>query len=100
MWPQSSGVVQSLAMSMVRGSKYGKNVMKGKPYDPKHGPANFYKGYGCTPMGHHTRKGRFIVDRAKIPQYIVPDLTGFELKAYVAHEARIDRRKGTAGDKQ
>jgi hypothetical protein len=72
---------------------------KGQPYNPKEGNKNFYKGYGCAPMGRHTRKGPpsyiltvcvsadryckwtaagFIVERAKIPQYIVPDLTGFE----------------------
>jgi hypothetical protein len=77
-----SGVMQSLAMNLVRGSKFGKSAVrasdslfgkihrklpprlwfsavqsKGQPYSPKEGNKNFYKGYGCAPMGRHTRKG-------------------------------------------
>lgn len=43
------------------------------------------------PFGHHTRKGRFILDIDKVPFFNIPDLTGFNLKPYVAHgTAKID----------
>ncbi len=37
------------------------------------------------PFGHHTRKGRFILDIDKVPFFNIPDLTGFNLKPYVSH---------------
>lgn len=52
---------------------------------PKHGPKNFYKGYGAKSMGHRTRRGGYVVDyKEKVPQYMVPDLEGCELKPYVS----------------
>ncbi|BBN11583.1 large subunit ribosomal protein L41 [Marchantia polymorpha subsp. ruderalis] len=51
----------------------------------KRGPKGFYKGKGCKSTGRHTSKGGYILMAEKLPQYVVPDLTDFKLKAYVAH---------------
>ncbi|KAL2642922.1 hypothetical protein R1flu_010509 [Riccia fluitans] len=51
----------------------------------KRGPKGFYKGKGCKSTGRHTSKGRYILMAEKLPQFVVPDLTGFKLKPYVAH---------------
>eukprot|EP00123_Amoebidium_parasiticum_P005662 comp16810_c0_seq1/m.15210 comp16810_c0_seq1/g.15210 ORF comp16810_c0_seq1/g.15210 comp16810_c0_seq1/m.15210 type:complete len:113 (-) comp16810_c0_seq1:597-935(-) len=53
------------------------------PLSPKQGNKNFYKGYGAKSTGWHTRKGGYMVSPLKIPEFIIPDLTGFKLKAYV-----------------
>mmetsp|Transcript_13478 Transcript_13478/g.34962 ORF Transcript_13478/g.34962 Transcript_13478/m.34962 type:complete len:92 (-) Transcript_13478:34-309(-) len=50
---------------------------------PKNGPRDFYKGKGAAAPGHHTRKGGYTMLSWKLPKYMVPDLTGFELKPYV-----------------
>lgn len=43
------------------------------------------------PFGHHTRKGRFVLDIEKVPFFNIPDLTGFNLKPYVCHStAKVD----------
>ncbi|XP_057767813.1 uncharacterized protein LOC130988073 [Salvia miltiorrhiza] len=44
----------------------------------------YYKGKNCKPTGFHTRKGGYVVVPEKIPNYVVPDLTGFKLKPYVS----------------
>ena len=37
------------------------------------------------PFGEVSNKGRFKFNIEKVPFYNIPDLTGFKLKAYVAH---------------
>ncbi|AED94508.1 putative ribosomal protein L27/L41 [Arabidopsis thaliana] len=51
---------------------------------PKRAPRDFYKGKNCKPTGFHTRKGGYVVQPDKLPNYVVPDLTGFKLKPYVS----------------
>eukprot|EP00112_Aurelia_sp_Birch-Aquarium-sp1_P013708 Seg2921.5 transcript_id=Seg2921.5/GoldUCD/mRNA.D3Y31 product="39S ribosomal protein L41-B mitochondrial" pseudo=true protein_id=Seg2921.5/GoldUCD/D3Y31 len=50
----------------------------------KRGNKNFYKGRGVRNPGFLTRHGNFRVVPKKVPEFIVPDLTGFELKPYVS----------------
>lgn len=50
----------------------------------KRGNKNFYKGKGVPSMGRHTRKGGYELLERKLPNYVVPDLTGFALKPYVS----------------
>eukprot|EP00877_Chromochloris_zofingiensis_P003510 jgi/Chrzof1/1315/Cz10g02220.t1 len=50
----------------------------------------FYKGKGSMKTGVHTSTGRFIVLPRMMPQYVVPDLTGFTLKPYVANYQHSD----------
>lgn len=53
----------------------------------KQGPRTYYKGKGCAPSGRHTSKGGYHIQQQKLPEYVVPDLKGFELKPYVAYSA-------------
>ncbi|PSC75865.1 39S ribosomal L41-mitochondrial-like [Micractinium conductrix] len=51
----------------------------------KQAPIGYYKGKGASPSGRHTSKGGYIGMEEKKPQYVVPDLTGFKLKPFVAN---------------
>nr|XP_043636852.1 39S ribosomal protein L41-B, mitochondrial-like [Erigeron canadensis] len=53
----------------------------------KTGPRDYYKGKNCKPIGFHTRKGGYVVQQEKLPNYVVPDLTDFKLKPYVSQYA-------------
>jgi len=52
----------------------------------KQGNKNFYKGRGAPSAGRWTKKGRYLVLKEKTDRYKlrVPDMTDFELKAYVS----------------
>lgn len=79
-------------------SKYlSKSATKRLPLNTKRAKKGYYKGKGCTSEGRLTSKGKFIADPLKKLQLIVPDLTGFKLKPYIAKtiskippESRID----------
>ncbi|KAL7483419.1 hypothetical protein ACHAW6_009071 [Cyclotella cf. meneghiniana] len=83
-------------------SKYlSKSAAKRLPLDTKRAKKGYYKGKGCTSEGRLTSKGKFIADPLKKLQLIVPDLTGFPLKPYIAKtiskvppESRIDLQPG------
>jgi large subunit ribosomal protein L41 len=66
-------------------SKYlSKSATKRLPLNTKRAKKGYYKGKGSTSEGRLTSKGRFIADPLKKVQLIVPDLTGFPLKPYIA----------------
>lgn len=66
-------------------SKYlSKSATKRLPLTTKRAKKGYYKGKGCTSEGRLTSKGKFIADPMKKLQLIVPDLTGFTLKPYIA----------------
>ena len=66
-------------------SKYlSKAATKRLPLNTKRAKKGYYKGKGCTSEGRLTSKGKFIADPLKKLQLIVPDLTGFPLKPYIA----------------
>ncbi|PRW44460.1 39S ribosomal L41- mitochondrial-like [Chlorella sorokiniana] len=50
----------------------------------KQGPRTYYKGKGAASTGHHTSKGGYTVAEHKLPRYIVPDLSGFKLRPFIA----------------
>ncbi|KAL8472363.1 hypothetical protein ACS0TY_028917 [Phlomoides rotata] len=50
----------------------------------KRSPKGYYKGKNCKPTGFHTRKGGYVVQPEKLPNYVVPCLNGFKLKPYVS----------------
>lgn len=50
----------------------------------KNANKEYYKGNRSGSTGTINPYGRFIPDREKIRDWVVPDLTGFELRAYVA----------------
>lgn len=66
-------------------------VRKRLPYlHPKHGPRNYYKGNRARSLGRHTTKGKYIIDwKEKVPEYVVPDLKGCDLKPYVSHRTPL-----------
>ena len=66
----------------------------------KRGNKNFYKGRGAQPTGHHTKHGGFRLDSWKLPDYVVPDLTNFEVcggcrAGRVAHGRGVHSGSGT-----
>ena len=61
-----------------------KSATKRLPLNTKRAGKGYYKGKGCTSEGRLTSKGKFIADPMKKLQLIVPDLTGFTLKPYIA----------------
>ena len=66
-------------------SKYlSKSATKRLPLTTKRAKKGYYKGKGGTSEGRLTSKGKFIADPLKKLQLIVPDLTGFPLKPYIA----------------
>jgi large subunit ribosomal protein L41 len=69
-------------------SKYmSKAAKKRIPLNTKRVAKGFYKGKGSTKEGRITRKAKFMVDKFKQLELVVPDLTGFRLKPYIAANA-------------
>lgn len=64
-----------------------KAATKRVPLTSKRARKGFYKGNRATKEGHVNSKGRFIVDKSKRLELIVPDLEGFKLKPYIAATA-------------
>ncbi len=58
---------------------YGKSRGKRIPLTSKQGNKNYYKGNGCRSEGRHTSKGGYVMDKSKMLELIVPDLTGFKV---------------------
>eukprot|EP00887_Chlorella_sp_A99_P002565 scaffold6.g2565.t1 len=50
---------------------------------PKQGPRGYYKGKGAASTGRHAGQ-TYRIQEEKLPQYVVPDLSGFQ--PYVAYE--------------
>jgi len=66
-------------------SKYlSKSAAKRLPLNPKRVGKGYYKGKGGTSEGRLTSKGKFITNPLKKLQLMVPNLTGFPLKPYIA----------------
>jgi large subunit ribosomal protein L41 len=69
-------------------SKYvSKSMKKNLPLTTKRAHKGFYKGKGGTSEGRLNSKGRFIVNPLKRLELVVPDLTAFRLKPYIASSA-------------
>ncbi|KAG2331646.1 hypothetical protein Bca52824_002826 [Brassica carinata] len=65
---------------------------------PKRAPRDFYKGKNCKSTGFHDKKGGYVVQPDKLPNYVIPDLTGFKLKPYVS-QCPIEVNKTTEASK-
>eukprot|EP01114_Cavostelium_apophysatum_P021546 TRINITY_DN7555_c0_g1_i1.p1 TRINITY_DN7555_c0_g1~~TRINITY_DN7555_c0_g1_i1.p1 ORF type:complete len:144 (-),score=13.48 TRINITY_DN7555_c0_g1_i1:29-460(-) len=66
------------------GSKFGGNALRGQT-STKRLPKNWHnKGKGVNKIGELNDKARFIPDPNRVLRYQVPDLSGFELQAYVS----------------
>ena len=65
-------------------SKYiSKSALKRLPLTTKRAKKGFVKGKGCNSEGRNTSKG-YKIDPKKKLRLIIPDLTGFTLKPYIA----------------
>nr|GMC50978.1 39S ribosomal protein L41-A, mitochondrial-like [Ipomoea batatas] len=73
-----------LLLGLARSSFRRKRTSSLEILTSKRGPRGFYKGKNCIPTGFHTRKGGYVVVPEKLPNYVVPNLTGFKLKPYVS----------------
>mmetsp|Transcript_15326 Transcript_15326/g.21355 ORF Transcript_15326/g.21355 Transcript_15326/m.21355 type:complete len:112 (-) Transcript_15326:235-570(-) len=83
----STGGMPSMVIAITKRSmsKYlSKSATKRLPLTTKRARKGFYKGKGATKEGYLTSKGKFVVDPKKRLNLIVPDLTGFKLKPYIA----------------
>ncbi|XP_066280225.1 large ribosomal subunit protein mL41A-like [Branchiostoma lanceolatum] len=69
-----------LVSRIIRGLTRGAD--RSRPWNSKMGTKYNNMGRGAPELVHF-KKGQRIVMRNYIPQYILPDLTGFELKPYV-----------------
>ncbi|KAL6048047.1 39S ribosomal protein L41-A, mitochondrial [Balamuthia mandrillaris] len=76
------GSRSSILSSFMRG-KFSRSQSKGR-MTPKMAPIGYYKGVGCRSLGYLNRKARFILVKAKVPEYVIPSLKDFKLKPYVA----------------
>jgi large subunit ribosomal protein L41 len=65
-------------------SKYmSKSAKKRLPLTTKRASkGGFYKGKGGTKEGRLTSTGKFVVNRLKRLELVVPDLTGFKVRTY------------------
>jgi large subunit ribosomal protein L41 len=78
-----------LSVSAARWARLGPTQGRG-PLTSKRAP-HLKKGYGATGLGSHTKKGFFHINTQLVPKFVVPDLTGFELKPYVSRKTPVMR---------
>lgn len=66
-------------------SKYlSKQAAKRRPLSPKHAGKGYYKGNRCTKEGTFRGKaGRYVLDRSRMLELVIPDMTGFKVCANV-----------------
>lgn len=70
-------------------SKYFSRAQtKRQPLNTKWAKKGYVKGKGCRSTGWHTSKGKYIIDKKKLVEFVVPDLSNFKLKPYVATTVR------------
>merc|ERR1711991_964204 len=81
----------ALHTSAAFSGKYGSNRKHKGSLSSKEQPRGWYKGSGSRKLGRHTRKGKFILEPWLVPEVIVPDLSGTELRPYVSKKTpKID----------
>ena len=75
--PSSSTHIHQQVRSM---SRYmSKSAAKRQPLTTKRASGDYYKGKRGTKEGRHTRKGKYIIDRRKQLELVIPDLTDFKV---------------------
>ncbi|KAM8796551.1 RM41 protein, partial [Eudromia elegans] len=75
------GLLGALRRGLVRGAD------RLAPFTSKRGPRSHNKGRGARRPGVLTSSKKFLLLRRMVPSFVVPDLAGFELKAYVSYRA-------------
>jgi hypothetical protein len=54
-----------------------KSAKKRMPLTTKRARKGYYKGKGGTTEGKHTSKGKYMINKLKRLELVIPDLTGF-----------------------
>lgn len=75
------GLLSALTRGLVRGAD------RTAEFTSKRGPRTFYKSRGAMPAGVLTSSRKFIRVQEMIPEFVVPNLEGFKLKAYVSYRS-------------
>ncbi|KAG9472555.1 large ribosomal subunit protein mL41 [Eleutherodactylus coqui] len=75
------GLLQNLVCGFVRGSNRMVEITG------KMGPRGFNKGRGAKRVGYLTRFRKFVKVKEMVPEFVVPDLSGFKLRPYVSCRA-------------
>ncbi|XP_060613421.2 large ribosomal subunit protein mL41 [Anolis sagrei] len=75
------GVLSEVSRGLVRGAD------RMSAWTSKRGPRTFYKSRGAKMLGYRTAGGKFRLVPEQVPRLVVPDLSGFRLKAYVSYRA-------------
>lgn len=79
-WIKKMGLLSALTRGLVRGAD------RTAEFTSKRGPNTFYKSRGARPAGVLTSSRKFIPVQEMIPEFVVPNLEGFKLKAYVSYK--------------
>ncbi|XP_050782540.1 39S ribosomal protein L41, mitochondrial [Gopherus flavomarginatus] len=74
------GLLTNLARGLVRGAD------RMAEFTSKRGPRSHNKGRGARKLGYVTLGGKFIKIKEMVPEFVVPNLTGFKLKPYVSYK--------------
>ena len=81
LWSSPTALILRPQQQQRHMSKYlSKAAKKRLTLTTKRARKGFYKGNGATKEGRHTSKGKFIIDRLKQVQLVLPDLTGFKVQ--------------------
>ncbi|NWH96333.1 RM41 protein, partial [Aegithalos caudatus] len=75
------GLLTQLVRGLVRGAD------RTSPFTSKRGPRTHNKGRGAKKLGVLTRNKKFVLIKEMVPEFVVPDLTGFKLRPYVSYRA-------------
>lgn len=74
------GFLTAVTQGLVRGAD------RMSKWTSKRGPRTFTKSRGAKKTGFYTNR-KFVQIKEMVPEFVVPDLTGFKLKPYVNYRA-------------
>ncbi|KAM6169304.1 large ribosomal subunit protein mL41 [Rhynchocyon petersi] len=75
------GFLTGVTRGLVRGAD------RMSKWTSKRGPRTFYKSRGAKGTGVRAPGRKFVMIKEMVPEFVVPDLTGFKLKPYVSYRA-------------
>ncbi|XP_028628612.1 39S ribosomal protein L41, mitochondrial [Grammomys surdaster] len=75
------GFLTAVTQGLVRGAD------RMSKWTSKRGPRTFTKSRGAKKTGIYTSDRKFVQIKEMVPEFVVPNLTGFKLKPYVNYRA-------------
>ena len=75
------GFLTAVTQGLVRGAD------RMSKWTSKRGPRTFTKSRGAKKTGIYTSDRKFVQIKEMVPEFVVPDLTGFKLNPYVNYRA-------------